>query len=422
MTGVGRWRSSRLKFVADLKSGGTPAVDADSYWAEGDEGVAWVTISDMTRSSRIFSTTRTLTPEGLAASRLAVACPGTLLLSMYASLGTVATLEIPAAWNQAILGITPKAGTDRGFLRYALSALQPSLRGLARSSTQDNLNAEQIGNLSLRRPSVDMQCKIGQLLDRESARIDVLKASLHDLQDEMITPVLSCLSELCAGSPKGRVGYRYEVQLGKMLDQGRIDPGDHHPYLRNRNVQWDHILPNDLKTMPFSSSEQARYRLRKGDLLVCEGGQPGRAAIWQGEVENCFFQKALMRVRARGGDSTRFLMWCLRLSSERGDFAADGTGATIMHLPAERLIATRVPLPSPREQRELVAQVDELAEPAGKLAAEIGDLIAGLEEYRNALITEAVTEKLDVTKLSDQQLDESARAAMEGERPEVLSA
>ncbi len=85
---------------------------------------------------------------------------------------------------------------------------------------------------------------------------------------------------------------RYSQSLGKMLDTKRIT-GDHLlPYLRNTDVQWDHINVEDLPTMDIPPSQYDRYTVLQGDLLVCEGGEVGRSALWSGELTMCGFQKA----------------------------------------------------------------------------------------------------------------------------------
>lgn len=165
------WRGTRLKYLANLAAGGTPAVDNPSYWAEDGAGTPWVTIADMSSEAHLRTTVRSVTSEGLRAARLPVGPPGTLLFAMYASLGTMSTLETHAAWNQAILGIRPRPGIDPAFLRYCLEQLRGRLAGFARSNTQDNLNQGQVSNLELWVPELAVQQAVGAFLDRECARI-----------------------------------------------------------------------------------------------------------------------------------------------------------------------------------------------------------------------------------------------------------
>ena len=86
------------------------------------------------------------------------------------------------------------------------------------------------------------------------------------------------------------VSHQYEVLLGKMLNEDATR-GDHlRPYLRNTNVQWDRIETSDLSEMDFPADKARRYALRSGDLMVCEGGEPGRAAIWDRSIREMYYR------------------------------------------------------------------------------------------------------------------------------------
>ena len=94
-----------------------------------------------------------------------------------------------------------------------------------------------------------------------------------------------------------RLGEIYEVQLGKMLSPKARQGKNPRPYLTNRNVRWGKFDLSDLPTMDFDRREIEKFQLRPGDLLVCEGGDTGRAAVWLGEIADCYYQKALHRLR-----------------------------------------------------------------------------------------------------------------------------
>ena len=91
--------------------------------------------------------------------------------------------------------------------------------------------------------------------------------------------------------------HRYSQCLGKMLDSKRNTGNNQLPYLRNTDVQWDRINADDLPTMEITRHEYDRYTVQTGDLLVCEGGEVGRCALWSGNLTKCGFQKALHRLR-----------------------------------------------------------------------------------------------------------------------------
>ncbi len=146
--------------------------------------------------------------------------------------------------------------------------------------------------------------------------------------------------------PMRAFGQICETRLGKMLDQ-KQQTGEHsRPYLRNANVQWHRLDLSDVFQMDFDESARGVFRLQPGDLLICEGGEPGRAAIWTGEIAECYYQKALHRARPNSGAAVaEYLAWLLWFLSKLGGFGDHVTAATIAHLTGEKLKAMSVMLP-----------------------------------------------------------------------------
>jgi type I restriction enzyme S subunit len=188
---------------------------------------------------------------------------------------------------------------------------------------------------------------------------------------------------------------RYEVALGKMLDAKKISGDSSGPYLRNVDVQWDAVNVDSLPEMDFSPSERERYGLRTGDILVCEGGEVGRTAIWNGQLDPCFYQKALHRVRPRSPhDVPRFFYYLMHSMAKRGVFAAGGNPNTIDHLTAVQLRHYRFPFGPASEQRAIAAFLDRETARIDALVAKKERLVELLQEKRTALITRAVTKGL----------------------------
>lgn len=153
-----------------------------------------------------------------------------------------------------------------------------------------------------------------------------------------------------------------DLVLGKMLDRAKhsASRGRSLPYLRNINVRWGSIETGDVQTMPFDDDELDRYGLRRGDLLVCEGGEPGRCAIWDGADPHMKFQKALHRVRPRADLEPAFLRYRLEADAKAGRLDDYFTGTTIKHLTGSSLSRFTFGLPPLDEQRGIVAKLDAL--------------------------------------------------------------
>ena len=191
---------------------------------------------------------------------------------------------------------------------------------------------------------------------------------------------------------------RYSVELGKMLDAKRITGRNSLPYLRNRDVQWDKIIVSNLPSMDISPKEIERYTVKRGDLLVCEGGQVGRCAFWEEQLPTCGFQKALHSLRALNpaSDFPRFFFYQMQLAARLGIFAADGNENTIAHLTCEKLRRHRFAFPPYAEQKAIAEQLDSELQQFQDTANRIEREIELLREYRTRLIADVVTGKLDV--------------------------
>jgi type I restriction enzyme S subunit len=151
----------------------------------------------------------------------------------------------------------------------------------------------------------------------------------------------------------------FDVQLGKTLGPA-TNAGELKPYLNNRLVQWGRIDTIDVPRMELLPFEQERYRLRVGDLLVCEGGEVGRAAIWEGTLNECYYQNALHRLRPVRGYSPRLMLEFLRYWSSSGTLTPYVTQTSIAHLSKDKFVNIPLPVPPCQEQRTIVAVLDDM--------------------------------------------------------------
>ena len=450
------WICAPIKFITTkIGSGKTPRGGAEVYTKEGITFLRSQNVyNDGVRLDDVVYITEE-TDQEMKGSR--VKENDVLLNITGASLGRCS--KVPSRFtkanvNQHVCIIRPaKSKIISDHLHYCIisNSGQDQIFLSEHGSAREGLTFEQIANMYISYPfHLPEQRAIAAFLDRETARIDRLvekKRRLIDLLREKRTALISEMvtgkrslvrdpdtGELiavdaaeCASFKKrapeavivdatrtkpsgvewlGNVPERwevapvyskYEVQLGKMLDSSRIK-GDHlAPYLRNIDVQWGQINTENLPEMDFSDSDRKRFTLKKGDLIVCEGGDIGRTAIWESDLFECYYQKALHRLRPHAdSESPRFFFYLMHTAADAGVFLAGTNPNTIVHLTAEMLRRYRFPFPMLQVQ---IAIADFLYKETGKidcLIAKIETAIAKLTEYRSALISAAVTGKIDV--------------------------
>jgi type I restriction enzyme S subunit len=152
-----------------------------------------------------------------------------------------------------------------------------------------------------------------------------------------------------------RLANVFQTQLGKMLSEKARTGRNSKPYLRNANVQWRRADLSDVFVMDFTDAEQHKFSLKAGDLLMCEGGEIGRTCLWREELPECYFQKAIHRLRPRSSDvfPEFYLYWMEWAFRYANIYGVTGTQTTIAHLPQEKLEELRIPVPNVSEQRAI---------------------------------------------------------------------
>ena len=164
------------------------------------------------------------------------------------------------------------------------------------------------------------------------------------------------------------------------------------PYLRNLNVQWFNVYVNDLKEMPFEEHETEKYSVIKGDIVICEGGYPGQAAIWNND-DPIMFQKALHRIRFISKCMpSKLFVHMLWLWDANGEIKKYFTGAGIQHLTGKSLNRMLIPLPPLPEQKVIVTKVEKLLALSDQLETQITDNQTHAEQLMQAILKEAFTQ------------------------------
>jgi type I restriction enzyme S subunit len=280
--------------------------------------------------------------------------------------------------------LRPKSNIDLAYLCRVLEHydVTPFVTG----TTRGKLTQAGASEIPIPLPPLEEQRRIAEILDRAEALRAKRRAALAQL-DTLTQAIFLDLFGDPTMNPKGwpmlPFGEVCESRLGKMLDK-KQQTGKHlRPYLRNANVQWLHFDLTTIFKMDFNVSAREEFHLENGDLLICEGGEPGRSAIWRGQLAECYYQKALHRARPNKTlANPEYLAWLLFFLSTRGGLGDHVTSATIAHLTGEKLKAMRIPLPPLFLQREFarrIVAVEKLKAEHRASLAEMDALFASLQ-------------------------------------------
>ncbi len=423
--------------------GGTPATGVAEYW---HGSIPWATSADLDDDFGVTSR-KSITPEAVASSATHVVPKEALLVATRVGLGKVGIATQPTAYSQDCQGLVPKLdGVVTRFAAYQLKLRTQEFRHISRGTTIAGVTKKQLLDIPFALPKPAVQQKIADELDLQFSRLDaaikalkraqenlkryrasVLQAAVtgrlvpteHELAQaegrayetgpQLLTRILAERKAAWTGKgkykgpaapdvqrtdlPDGWTCASFDqiadVQLGYMLDKEKRTEGSPLPYLRNVNVRWGTIDLSSLYSTPIRDELVERYLVCAGDLLVCEGGEPGRSAVWCGPVTPMAYQKALHRIRPFAEVSPAFLQMVLASEADRGALASRFTGSTIKHLPKEALLTIGVPLPPLAEQVRIVAEVERRLSVADQMESTLTASLARATRLRQAILKRA---------------------------------
>ena len=312
--------------------------------------------------------------------------------------------EVVALQNQRVGNLIPhdESLTSRKFILYLLGGLKKEIEEKAYGGAQPNISPKLIEEIRIGLPPLPEQQRIVAKLDTLFGHLDALKTRLDripqllkDFRQKVLTQAVT--GKLTEEWREGRELEEWEEsplkefstsRLGKMLDKEK-NQGIPTKYLRNINVRWFDFDLDDLFEIKVSEEEMQKYSIQDRDVLVCEGGEPGRAAIWRNGNTNIIFQKALHRVRLNNNILPEFFLYNLKVDSVNNVLSSLFTGTTIKHLTGVAFSDYSINIPPLEEQQEIVRRVESLFAKADQIEASYQKLKAKIEQLPQALLAKA---------------------------------
>jgi type I restriction enzyme S subunit len=267
---------------------------------------------------------------------------------------------------------------------------------VAVGATAKSLRLRHFQDLPIPIPPLSEQKRIVAILDEAFAAIDRAKANveknLRNARELFESYLQEVFEEPGEDWEEKRLGAVAHHSLGKMLDKNK-NKGIPQKYLRNQNVRWFEFDLSDLYEMPFLENEKEKYTAIKGDVLICEGGYPGRAAIWQ-ENYPIYFQKAIHRVRFHKPIYNKWFLYHLYLSDRTGKLKKYFSGTGIQHFTGKALSKYVVPLPPTNTVEKLVQEFDTLSAQTQALETHYRQKLTALEELKKSILQKAFAGEL----------------------------
>lgn len=399
------WTWARLgDLTREFLNGGTPSTKKSEYW---DGAIHWTTSAPIAKDALFLNRgERFITQEGLANSSTHLIPKGNLLIGTRVGVGKAVVNTIDVAISQDLTGaVLDLSKVDAEFiaLQYKSNDVQSFINRRKRGVTIQGITRSDLESLEFPLPPLPEQRAIAHTLRTVQNARAARQRELVLERERKAALMEHLFTHGTRGEPRkqteiGEIPESWEIvkldevlesRLGKMLSgvsRRGISP---RYYLRNANVQWGQVDLNDLAQMDFDEGERETFRLNVGDIIVCEGGEIGRTAIWRGEIHECYFQKAIHRLRPRDGRiHNEFFMYHMMNAFLLHDtYGLPATATTIAHLPGVKLKALRIPLPAIQEQHEIskILRASELKISALEREAAL------LDELFRALLEELMT-------------------------------
>ena len=385
------WEWTTLGHIGIWQSGGTPSRSNKSYYGGN---IPWLKTGDL-NDGMITDIPENITEEAVANSSAKLNPVGSVLIAMYgATIGKLGILTFPATTNQACCACIQYDAVIQDYLFYFLLSQRNEFIAKGGGGAQPNISKEIIVRTMIPIPPLAEQERIVcgikcwfaliDQIEQEKANLQVIikqtKSKILDLaihgklvpQDPNDEPASELLKRInpkaeitCDNGQYGKMpegwcetilGELFEHNTGKALNSSN-QGGIMRDYLTTSNVYWDTFDLSVVKQMLFKENELEKCTVVKGDLLVCEGGDVGRSAIWNQDYDICI-QNHLHRLRPKAELSVRFYYHVLKYLKDNNMIGGKGIG--LLGLSSKELHKLPFPLPPYNEQQRIVNKIEEL--------------------------------------------------------------
>ena len=442
------WRYVKLSDLAEIQSGGTPSRSNSSYW---NGNIPWVKISDI-KGKYITETEEFITEEGMSNSSAKMFERGTIIFSIFATIGKVAILDIDATTNQALVGLKNNNQIDKTFLVYALTELSERISNLGKGVAQKNINISILKEVKIPLPPLEEQKQIAEKLDKLFDQIESIKKSTEripellknfrqqiltyavtgkltedycnslcymDLQEIILQLKEQRINQLSIKSAKDKLEKIYSddnssldfpipkqwipVNIDKVCDSftygtsAKSENEGKYPVIRMGNIQNGKLDWSDLK-YTSDESEYMKYKLNIGDILFNRTNSPelvGKTTIYDGNRAACYAGYIIKIDPYRKYVNPYYLNIVLNSQyAKRWCWENKTDGVSQSNINAQKISKFTIPYPSLSEQEEIVNRIQSLFTKLDIVEKRYAALCDILDKLPQAILNKAFKGKL----------------------------
>jgi len=400
------WEPSKLKYILQsMISGGTPKTNDPLNWCESGTGIPWVSIADMSNNHIINKTKKDVTKKGIVEKGLKILPKGTLLYSIFASLGKVAIADTELTTNQAILGLLPNEKANKKFLFWLMTALENYIHFSASSNTQDNLNSEKVANFPIILLPKQEQISIAKFLDRETAKIDTLIDKQRRLIELLKEKRQALISHIVTKGldPNVKMKDSKVAWLGEIPEHWELIKLKYVLKLQNTKtlitnqavIALENIEGHTGKYIDTDSNYQGEgIECKKGDVLFGKL-RPYLAKVYRCKASGIAFGDLLTYQPIKHFESS-FAFYSLLSEAFIKIVDSSTYGAKMPRASADFINEMPLTVPPFKKQEKIANYLDTQTQKIDTLIEKAKQAITLLQERRTALISAAVTGKIDV--------------------------
>ena len=392
---MAEWKKTSLLKIVTLIGGGTPKTSKAEYWGGN---INWLSVKDFNDENRyVYSTEKTITEEGLNNSSTKLLRKDDIIISARGTVGELAMIPFPMAFNQSCYGVRAKDGINSTFLYYLIKHSVRKLKAMTHGSVFDTITRDTFANIEVAIPDIETQQRVAKMLADIDDKVENNQRINNNLEQQAEAIFQAILSNAVTTVNLGEIA---DVKGGKRLPKGvnLIDIPNTHPYIRVRdlnNVLFASLTPDYAYVDEETQKSISRYIVSTGDVLISIVGTIGLTAIVDSTLDKANLTENCVKVTNLKHITPEYLLLYLRSQLGREAITKGTVGAVQQKLPIKNIQAIPIPLLSEKDKNTLFCTLDSIfAEISSNVIQSVK-----LSSLRDTLLPKLMSGELDVSDI-----------------------